>query len=158
METKISAFSFHDTKFLQSLKTQQQIWVFNSNGKVLFAMKARARWVQKTWEEPGNDDIVVTPRPSVHPLFDCGKGFVSMAIWAGEKKKWSWWLMCTIDCKRKPFLFGVNKNICMNIIWTADIEAPKTFFGLNCDRLTRKHNCDTFISRKFALWISLPVL
>ena len=22
------------------------------------------------------------------------------------------------------------------------IEAPKTFFGLNCDRLNRKHNCD----------------
>ena len=62
----------------------------------------------------GNDDIVVTPRPSVHLLFDCGKGFVSMAISAGERKKNE--VMCTIDCKRKPFLFGVNKNICMNII------------------------------------------
>ena len=28
------------------------------------------------------------------------------------------------------------------------IEAPKTFFGLNCNCLNRKHNCDdhTFIS------------
>ena len=22
------------------------------------------------------------------------------------------------------------------------VEAPKTFFGLNCDCLSRKHNCD----------------
>ena len=29
------------------------------------------------------------------------------------------------------------------------VEAPKTFFGLNCDCLNRKHNCDghTFISK-----------
>ena len=51
MEAKIFAFRFNNTYYI-IFKTQQQIWVFNSNGKVLHAMKVRERGVPKAWEEP----------------------------------------------------------------------------------------------------------
>ena len=36
------------------------------------------------------------------------------------------------------------------------VEAPKTFFGLNCDCLNRKHNCDdhTFFSFHVSVYIA----
>ena len=37
------------------------------------------------------------------------------------------------------------------------VEAPKTFFGLNCDCLNRKHNCadDTFTCRHGLFTVTL---
>ena len=145
METKISAFGFNNTTFVQSLKTQQEIWVFNSNGAILFAIKARARGVQKIWEEPQALEMMSLLWHQVHPFIRCSTVGRVLFPWRFEqmkRKKSNWWLMWTIDCKIKPFLFGVNKNICVNIMWSGDIEVPKTFFGLSCDCLNRKHNCD----------------
>ena len=37
------------------------------------------------------------------------------------------------------------------------VEAPKAFFGLNCDCLNRKHNCDdhTFIFKEYYVFSEL---
>ena len=72
--------------------------------------------------------IFVVRRKNIQPITRTPKPKKIMLLYYGDKNSQTW---------SDEYSMGLNP-----------VEAPKTFFALNCDCLNRKHNCDdhTFIS------------